>query len=223
MPFKTASQYVRDRLGIGLEVIDIRLDRALLEIKTDVEYVQILLKRLSDSKSHEERAQSQKDLEKNPFFSDCDPNFSLKNDTHIERFRYWDQQQKKPTAFETLRFKVLVLDTWWAANPHSPRDTPAQISITPNPVVAVDDKAMVFKKFALIDKHAHEWATIKSDFHSASENGLSKVAKAPGHGNWFEAAALNWADQRGKRTKEKQQALANAMINLVGKKHTLEG
>jgi hypothetical protein len=33
MSFKTASQYVRDRLGIGFEVVDLRLDQALGEIK----------------------------------------------------------------------------------------------------------------------------------------------------------------------------------------------
>ncbi len=99
----------------------------------------------------------------------------------------------------------------------------ALVSLVEPPKTEKVDKGWVMKKAALIDKHAHEWGTIKSDFHSSSENGLSKAAKAPGHGEWFVDAALNWADQRGKRTKEKQQALANSMLNLVGKKHTLEG
>jgi hypothetical protein len=54
------------------------------------------------------------------------------------------------------------------------------------------------KRAALIKKHAYHWPTIERDFQDASENGLSKAAKATGHGDWFEADALNWARQRGK-------------------------
>ena len=79
------------------------------------------------------------------------------------------------------------------------------------------------KKAAMIVKHASQWKTINGDFHSASENGLSKAAKAPGHGEWYEAAALNWADQRGKRTKEDQQVPVNSVFNLAGTKHTTGG
>ena len=85
------------------------------------------------------------------------------------------------------------------------------------------NKAWVMKKAALIRKHAAQWEKIDGDFHSASENGLSKAAKAPGHGVWFEAAALNWADQRGKLAKEKEQGSANFATVWKGKKHTIEG
>jgi hypothetical protein len=93
---------------------------------------------------------------------------------------------------------------------------------TPAPVVAVGasgdvgpdkaglvDKGWVMKKAALMDKHADKWKTINGDFHSASENGLSKAAKAPGHGEWFEAAALYWAEQRGKLIKAEEQGSNN--------------
>ena len=84
------------------------------------------------------------------------------------------------------------------------------------------DKGWIMKKAALISKHAAQWPTANRDFQDASENGLSLAAKAPGHGEWFEAAALNWADQRGKRTSEKQQGPANSIFNLAGTKHTTE-
>ncbi len=84
------------------------------------------------------------------------------------------------------------------------------------------DKGWIMKKAALIDKHAKSWPTVKRDFQDASENGLSKAAKAPLHGGWYENAALNWAEQRGKRTSEKQQGPANSIFNIAGKKHTTE-
>lgn len=84
------------------------------------------------------------------------------------------------------------------------------------------DKGWVMKKAALIAKHAQQWDTIKGDFHSASENGLSNAAKAPGHGEWFEAPALNWARQRGKLKEAKQQGPANSVFSLAGKTHTIE-
>ena len=109
-------------------------------------------------------------------------------------------------------------------------------TVTPVPVVAVDasrgverdkpepvHKGWVMKKAALIDKHACHWATIQGDFHSASENGLSETAKAPVHGEWFEAAALNWANQRGKLKKEKKQGPANLATVWTSTKHTMEG
>lgn len=84
-------------------------------------------------------------------------------------------------------------------------------------------KGWMMKKAALIAKHAHQWSTIKGDFHSASENGLSKAAKAPGHGEWFEAAALDWARQRGKLKEEQQQIPASLATVWTGEKHTIEG
>jgi hypothetical protein len=85
------------------------------------------------------------------------------------------------------------------------------------------DKGWVMKKAALMDKHADKWKTIKGDFHSASENGLSKAAKAPGHGEWFEAGALNWAEQRGKLEKGEEQGPNNLATVWTGKKHTIQG
>jgi hypothetical protein len=85
------------------------------------------------------------------------------------------------------------------------------------------NRGWVMKKAALIDKHTYQWATIKGDFHSASENGLSKAAKAPGHGDWFEADALKWAEQRGKLKKEEEQGPATVGTVWTGRKHTLRG
>lgn len=81
------------------------------------------------------------------------------------------------------------------------------------------DKGWVMKKAALIKKHTAQWPTIERDFRGSSENDLSKVAKAPGHGDWFEAAALNWAEQRGKL--EKEQSPTNPATVWTGRKHTI--
>ncbi len=113
-----------------------------------------------------------------------------------------------------------------------PHTAPAQTA-APAPVVATSDNPLksaapvgrgwVMKKAALIKKHATQWPTANRDFRDASENDLSKAAKAPGHGNWFEADALKWAEKRGKLTKEKQQSPTNSIFNLTGTKHTIEG
>lgn len=63
------------------------------------------------------------------------------------------------------------------------------------------DRGWVLKRSALIKKHRCQWPTIERDFQDASTNQLSKEAKAPERGNWFEDAALKWAEQRGKLTK----------------------
>lgn len=126
-------------------------------------------------------------------------------------------------AIQNRRFPAFVR-TAPAQTPDTPAPAPvvAASDSPAKPAVTVD-RGWVMKKSALIDKHAHQWDTIKGDFHSASENGLSKAAKAPGHGEWFEAEALDWAEQRGKLKKEKQQGPANSIFNLAGTKHTLEG
>ena len=83
------------------------------------------------------------------------------------------------------------------------------------------DKRRVMKKAALIKKHIAQWPTINRDFQDSSENDLSKAAKASKHGEWFEVAALNWAEQRGKL--EKEQGQTNLATVWTGKKHTIEG
>jgi hypothetical protein len=60
------------------------------------------------------------------------------------------------------------------------------------------DRGLIIKKAALIKKHGSRWSTIERDFQDASENGLSKMAKADKHGYWFESDALKWAEQQGK-------------------------
>lgn len=96
----------------------------------------------------------------------------------------------------------------------------ASAGVEPDKAGSVD-KGWVMKKAALIKKHTAQWPTINRDFQDASENDLSKAAKAPGHGEWFEAAALNWADQRGKL--EKEQGPANLETVWKSTKHTIEG
>ena len=90
---------------------------------------------------------------------------------------------------------------------------------TETPAPAPRIQGWVMKKAALIKKHENKWKTIKGDFHSASENGLSKAAKSLGHGNWFEGAALDWARQQGKLKEEMQQGPVNSIFDVAGVKY----
>jgi hypothetical protein len=107
------------------------------------------------------------------------------------------------------------------------KDTPA-----PAPMVAASDGAAitnavdrgwVLKKAALINKLVPQWDTIERDFQDASENGLSKAAKAPGHGNWFETDALNWARQRGKLSEATEQQAQSPATLFGGLTHRIMG
>ena len=91
--------------------------------------------------------------------------------------------------------------------------------VEPNKV-GTRDKGWVMKKAALIKKHAYQWRTINRDFQDARENKLLSAAKASGHGAWFEAAALDWARQRGKLTEGNQQGPANLSTVWTGTRHT---
>ena len=85
------------------------------------------------------------------------------------------------------------------------------------------DKDMLFKRAALVAKHETGWPTIRSDLHSASENGLSVAAKAPAHGEWFEGASLAWAKKKGKLKASNQQvASANSVFDLARQVHRIE-
>lgn len=76
---------------------------------------------------------------------------------------------------------------------------------------------------ALITQHKHEWPTIEGDIKGASENGLSKVAKA-GLRDWDEDLAMEWARSRNKLIKPASTAtLTTAMNKLPSKKYRMEG
>ena len=85
------------------------------------------------------------------------------------------------------------------------------------------DKGPTLKKAALVRKCLPKWPTIRSDLHSASENGLSAAAKAPAHGEWFEGPALDWARKKGKLSENNQTApVANSAFNISGQVHRIE-
>jgi len=107
---------------------------------------------------------------------------------------------------------------------------PATDTSTPEPVepasekpTATIDRGWVIKKAALIKKHEPEWPTINRDFQDASDNGLSIAAKAPGHGEWFEADALNWARQRGKLNETTGQKASSRATPFSGLTHRIKG
>jgi hypothetical protein len=81
----------------------------------------------------------------------------------------------------------------------------------------------MMKRSALIKKHICRWPTIERDLRDASENGLSKAAKAPGHGEWFETLALNWAKQRAKYIDEKPESQAVIETVWATTRHKIKG
>lgn len=94
--------------------------------------------------------------------------------------------------------------------------TPASESLN-----VIKKEGWICKKAALVKANATTWPTIEADFNHASENGLSSAAKAPGHGNWFETAALAWAKQRGKITEPNGAApIVNSVFAMAGTVHT---
>lgn len=114
----------------------------------------------------------------------------------------------------------------------APELTPAQTAAAPEPVVtdsycpeklsAPVDRGWVMKKAALIKKHEHQWKTIKRDFQDSSENGLTRAAKAPEHGNWFETDALDWARTRGKLSEETGQPARTKATPFSGLTHRMQ-
>lgn len=87
----------------------------------------------------------------------------------------------------------------------------------------IKKEGFLLKRAALVRKYKNSWPEIVSDLNHANENGLSSAAKGTAHGDWFESAALMWAEQRGKFTAKETGIGANSVFNLSGTKHTLKG
>ena len=60
------------------------------------------------------------------------------------------------------------------------------------------DRGACVKRTALIDRNCRRWPSIERDLKDASENGLSRAAKADTYGDWWEGDALAWAEARNK-------------------------
>jgi hypothetical protein len=78
----------------------------------------------------------------------------------------------------------------------NPEATPTRDPSPAPPDISSQPK--ILKRAALLKKYLSAWDTLESDLSHGNENGLSKTAKAPGHGMWFEEPALEWARQNGK-------------------------
>lgn len=151
-----------------------------------------------------------------------DANRSLEELAHFEQARIEGERAKAKARAEGLAAGMAKE----AARPETDKPEPAPVVSTSDnhlKSAAPVDRGWVMKRAALIKEHATQWPTANRDFRDASENGLSKAAKAPGHGEWFEADALKWAEKKGKLTKEKQQSPTNSIFSLKGTKHTIEG
>lgn len=100
----------------------------------------------------------------------------------------------------------------------------APVGAEPEPMPVIKKEGYVLKKAAAIKKYSDTWSTIRADFQHANENGLSKAAKAPLHGEWYETALLAWADSKGKRDASKPvNEVVNSVFNLAGTIHTMQG
>jgi hypothetical protein len=106
----------------------------------------------------------------------------------------------------------------------SPAQNVASASDRPAPrTKAQADRGWVMKRAALIKKHEGYWKSINRDFQDASENGLSKAAKATGHGDWFETDALNWARQRNKLIEKTDLQVPIPATPFTGLTHRIQG
>ena len=93
--------------------------------------------------------------------------------------------------------------------------TPGDVPETVNSP-SVDRGARVKRK-ALIERNHRRWSTIERDLKDASENELSKQARATDHGYWWEGDALKWAEARHKLDAPAAPVnLASAVHRMVG-------
>lgn len=99
----------------------------------------------------------------------------------------------------------------------------AVVTAVDTPSTKMVDRGWTLKRAALIAKHQHQWPTITRDLQDASDNQLSRDAKATGHGDWFEADALKWAEQRGKLTKASIEAMPVKATPFTGLTHRIKG
>ena len=89
--------------------------------------------------------------------------------------------------------------------------------------VAPTGPKLSINKAALVAQHKHEWPTIEGDLKGASENGLSKAAKA-GTRDWNEDAAMKWARSRNRLIQPASTTTSTSvMSNLPGKIHLMKG
>jgi len=131
----------------------------------------------------------------------------------------WAEAQPKPLAVEPLSNPGAAMNLP-PLGTGTDELTPAKRTAKP---AAQVDRGGVLKKTALIKKHERQWKTINRDFQDASDNGLSRDAKAPEHGNWFEADALNWARQRGKLRDDAEQQTLRPATPFSGLMHRIQG
>jgi hypothetical protein len=127
----------------------------------------------------------------------------------------------KEHKLEQLRAELAALETP-APTVADTTQEPQAAAVQPLPVSTVD-RGWTLKRAALIAKHEHQWPTIARDLQDASDNQLSKVAKATGHGDWFEADALKWAEQRGKLSKVSDGVMPAQATLFTGLTHRIKG
>lgn len=145
-----------------------------------------------------------------------------------DRHRARDRAHRIETAELEEKARIRVREEHEAAklagalnNPLSEPSAPAVPTPESAPLPAIKKEGWVCKKAVLIKDNLAQWPTIEADFNHASENGLSEAAKATGHGDWFQSAALDWAKQRGKLIEPKNPApIVNSVFALGGKIHT---
>lgn len=123
---------------------------------------------------------------------------------------------KIPQAMQSLSIPIA------AATPEPPEPVAVEKKEVTAKAAPTGSKLSI-NKAALIAQHKHIWPTIDSDIKNASENGLSKAAKA-GARDWYEDDAMQWARSKNKLIQPTSAATLNSvMSNLPTRKHHLEG
>lgn len=139
----------------------------------------------------------------------------IQSEVELMDFAVWLRTQGHETPKE---FPVLLPDLK-SVPPHLPLSIPpfqtAQDPSVPAP------SSTTLKRAALIRKYEPTWSTIESDFRHASENGLSKAARATDHGYWIEEAAVEWATKNGKFA-QRQSPLVPTLASLPRTVHNLD-
>ncbi len=112
--------------------------------------------------------------------------------------RWFGARSQSPIA--SLKFPGLDVVYSLADRPTEPvpGEVAAEPAIEPDEPPSAD-RGLRVKRKALIERNSRRWPSIERDLKDASENGLSKAAKADDtYGHWWEGDALKWADARNK-------------------------
>lgn len=163
-------------------------------------------------------------------FDDCPDEFKRRLKLAVSKF--YDANTE--IRLSSLREWAEQLKNPWTFPEDFPEQQPTIKEAAKSAPIAVEQKEVTAKaaqtgprlsmtRAALIAQHKHVWQSIETDIKGASENGLSRAAKA-GARDWNEEAAMQWARSKNKLIQPTSAAsLNNVMSKLPIRKHRLKG